>query len=76
MVVVTEVIKRAFKTSRFIKSKWLALAVAILGAGSKWIFVKDTDPFALLSSIGIGVLAYDYIFAVGKDLLYKKNPLT
>lgn len=76
IVVCTEIIKKAFKTDRFIHSKWLALAVAILGAVSKWIF-NAADPFALLSSIGIAMMAYDYIFAVGKDLfINKKNPLT
>jgi len=76
IVIVTEVVKhKIFPFSAWVQSKWLTLAVAVLGGIAHWWGHDDTDVWKLVTSLGVAVLFYDYIWRVVKDIFVNlKDP--
>lgn len=79
IVLITMIVRT--QVSRLVQAKWVTLVVALFGAAIQFILhvvetpEVDFEFWKAVNSMGIAVIAYDYVVKVIKDWIAGRNPV-
>lgn len=75
LIIVGMVINKAFAMKNMIHLKWVMFVLALIGGVTHYLTHEDSSIWKIVISVGVSVLAYDYVVKVIQDKLNGKNPL-
>lgn len=75
IVIVVEVLKNSLNTNAYIHSKWIVLAVGLLGAASQYIGFRELDFNQFVGTLAMALFIYNFLVKPCLNVYRKRHPL-
>lgn len=75
IIIVVEILKNTMGFHAYISPKWVILALAILGAGSRYVGKQGLEFTKLTATVAMALLIYNYLVKPLLDIYRNRSPL-